>query len=98
MSHPTTDQDIYEFFKTADLYNTYKASYPEYRSTLPVPHFDPRKIVDDIGLHRKLHYSEWTGDVALSPLIDILEDLMEGHALLQVEAAWDDQGLPHIAN
>ena len=97
MTYPNTDAQIYEFFKTTIGYKNFDEKFPHYRASIPVSHFHSGNIVDDIALHGKLHFTEFIADVAINPLIDILEDVMEGHALVQVHAALDDKHLPHIA-
>ena len=97
LSFPITDEERYELFKTTVAYQKFDDKYPQYRASIPVPHFHSGNVVDDIALHGKLHFTEFLADVAINPLIDILEDVMEGHALVQVQAALDDKNLPHIA-
>ena len=97
MQYPRNEEDKYELFKTTTAFKTFDKEFSHYRASIPVPHFHSGNFVDDIALHGKLHFTEFLADVAINPLIDILEDVMEGHALLQVHAALDDQNLPHIA-
>jgi len=96
MPHPRSDAEKYELFQTTPAFQSFEEQFPHYRASIPVAHFHSGNIVDDIALHGKLHFTEFIADVAINPLIDILEDLMEGHALLQVQAALEDKNLPHI--
>ena len=99
LSYPTNDEERYELFKSTLAYQQFDEKFPEYRAWIPVPHFHSGNVIDDIALqlHGKLHFTEFIADVPINPLIDILEDVLEGHALLQVESVLDDQKLPHIA-
>ena len=99
LSYPTHVEERYELFKSTLAYQQFDEKFPEYRAWIPVPHFHSGNVVDDIALqlHGKLHFTEFIADVPINPLIDILEDVLEGHALLQVESVLDDQKLPHIA-
>ena len=91
---PRTDAEKYTFFKTTDAYTKdFKIRYPEYRAPLPHKHFDSTKIVDDM-LHAKLHFTEFACGF-VTPLVQIAEDIMEGHALVQYQAGLEDNGL-HI--
>ena len=89
LSYPTNDEERYELFKSTLVYQQFDEKFPEYRASIPVPHFHSGNVVDDIALHRKLHFTQFIADVAINPLIYRLEDVLEGHALLvlQVESA-----------
>ena len=90
---PTTEADKMKLFKNTEHYTkNFKVQYPEYRGEMSHTHFDPRKTVKPDTLHAKLHF----GDIAFSfvcPLIELLEDGMEGHANHQALAALSDTGL-----
>ena len=84
------------FFKTTEMYTKdFKPRYPEYRACLPLRDIDTPKIVDDM-LRAKLHFTEFACGF-LTPLVEIAEDIMEGHALVQYQAGLEDNGLSHVA-
>ena len=95
-SEPRSNAERYQFFKTTEMYTKdFKPRYPEYRACLPLRDIDAPKIVDDM-LHAKLHFTEFACGF-LTPLVEIAEDIMEGHALVQYQAGLEDNGLSHIA-
>ena len=68
--------------------------FPQYQGSLAHTHLFPEDVVPDT-LHAKIHFGEFDFGITVAPLVEVLEDRMEGYSLHQSVSGLGNTGLGH---